>query len=123
MKLKELHQNILELCLHDYTELWLVIVRISQDSYPTNKVSDSVFHTTIKEVREMLESGLFEAGNLKRENGGEVFTAFDLSIDGTIDYIEKEWKKLEGNAPHVGYICWFRATLAGEKLGKKLHLI
>jgi hypothetical protein len=122
MSLTELQINLLDNCLHDYTELWLIIVKVSQGSYPVGLVPEPIFLRTIEVVREMLESGLFVAGNLSLTNNEDEFKPLGFSVEDTISYIKKEWINQGCEAPWVGYICWFQLTQAGLEVAHELGL-
>lgn len=106
------------MCVDDYTELWYVIRLVYPSFSSENPIPDWVINKTLELIHQMLESGYIEAGILR-----ESFSPLKISLDETISYIKSMWNKLEGKPLRVGYICWFRATQAGEKLARELNLI
>jgi len=118
MVLEELEKEILALCADDDTELWLIIKRISKDSYSFTTIPETDRQKTMTVLRRLLENNIVNAGFLQGSN----FEILSLSVDETIAYIEAEWDKL-GKTPNMGDICWFRATPKGEKLAHELDLI
>jgi hypothetical protein len=118
MELQELHKEILAMCADDYTELWYVIRLVYPSLSSENPIPDWVNNKALEPIRQMLESGYIEAGNLY-----ESFSSLKLSPAETISYIKNAWEKLEGKSLRVGYICWFRATPTGEQLARELNLI
>ncbi len=125
MKLKENHKRILQDCLHDYVGLWDLI----KDVYPEIQVRfplpNWVLNSTLEEVREMLNTGLFLIGSHNPENKGEEFIPFTMSIDEIAMLIEREWKSKENtnNNLYIGYFCWFQASPTGKEIAQELGLI
>lgn len=122
MRLQDTHKNILALCADDDTGFWLVVKTIANGAYSFEKLPEWVRPKTIEVLRDLLQSGLIEAGNFESQNSGSYkFQPILLPTDEVIKYIEREWDELR-KLPNIGDICWFRATLAGKQMADELGL-
>lgn len=122
MDFQDIHKEILGLCADDDIGLWLIIKRVAKDDYIIDSVPEWGRQKTLEVLRDLLQNGLIGAGNFQaKDSGGYEFQPLKLSTDEVINYIEREWDEL-GKTPNIGDICWFRATLAGEKLADDLGL-
>jgi hypothetical protein len=118
MELQDIHKAILAECAYDDVGLWAIVWDVNQGPYGSEaRLPEWVRQKTIETIRDLLQSGLIEAGN----PNGPKFQSVSSSVDETIAYIEREWDRL-GRAPNIGDVCWFRATPAGEQLAHELNL-
>jgi hypothetical protein len=71
---------------------------------------------TLEFVRELLDSGLFEAGFPTRDG---CFEAWVLTPPEAVVKIDAEWTAL-GTDPSLGDVVWFNLTEAGEREAKRI---
>ena len=118
MELQEIHKEILALCVDDYTELWLVIHRMSKDAYPRDSMPTWVRQKTLEVIDDLLHCGLISIGDFW---GKPKFKPMSVTVTEAIDYIERIWDDL-GHTPTIGDGCWFKATSDGEQLVHELGI-
>lgn len=122
MDIQDTHKEILELCIGDGVGFWLILKRISKDTYALDSVPEWVRQKTMTVIKDLMQSRLIEAGHFDPDDtGGFRFRPILLSVDEVIKYIEQEWDRLE-KTPNIGDVCWFRLTLAGKQLTSELGL-
>ncbi len=122
MGIQDIHKEILELCIDDGVGFWLILKRISKDTYALDSVPEWAHQKTVAVIKDLMQSGLIEAGNFVSDDSGSFkFEPILLSVDEVITYIEQEWDKL-GKSPNIGDVCWFKLTLSGKQLANELGL-
>ena len=70
---------------------------------------------TIELVRLVIERGLMEIGDLRKDG----FHKWEMPIEESLRRVELEWNAL-GRPPSLGEICWLRNTEKGNQLGESL---
>jgi hypothetical protein len=114
-ELLEPHRLILQLCMEEQVGLWFVIPHI--DDFYRGDDRASIKSRTSMVLEALMKDGLIRAGAPTKDGRG--FVPWELSTDGAITRIEKEWSAL-GREPSIGDIVWFAATPAGERLIDRL---
>ncbi|MEP6468150.1 MAG: hypothetical protein ABJC24_00105 [Chloroflexota bacterium] len=71
---------------------------------------DAVRDIALNLIREVLQTGLMEAGDIT--GGG--FTAWELSPLESLGRIEREWQVLK-RSPHIGEVGWLANTAKGSR--------
>ena len=109
MDLDRIRQEILTHLEIDWVELWLFPHLLHEiggvrDEAKRREVSMAL-------IRELLESGIIEAGEIDWEK--KRFVPWLLGVEETIGRIESEWTQL-GREPGMSEIGWFSLTEKGE---------
>jgi hypothetical protein len=120
MELNQLQKTLLEDSTYDDMGLWVVIWEITK-AYTTKDPPEIIRREAIGVIREMLRNGWIVIGTPINKDGEVVFQLFHMSVDRAIEFIEREWDKLD-RFPNIGEVCWFRATPAGIQLANELGL-
>lgn len=107
MSLSEIISDILSRGLDDWIDLAEVatVVKNFGPKISNNEVRDM----SVAVVRELLQSGLMQVGDLARDG----FHPWQLALGESVARIEDEWVAL-GRRPAVGEICWLHNTEAGN---------
>jgi hypothetical protein len=102
---------VLANCFEDHVGLWEV-VRTAQDHLPA-LADDQLMAVVLRSLKDLLETGLVEAGTPTADGRG--FVAWEASPSETLTRIADEWKSL-GRAPTIGEIVWFTTSPRGDQL-------
>ena len=79
--------------------------------------ADEIRDLSLKIIREIVEQGLMEIGDLPDE--GRRLKLWPMTPQECLDRVEREWKAL-GRNPSISEICWLQNTDKGNALGEEL---
>ena len=98
---------------------WLYAAEVA---YAANEIghaqsADEIRDLSLKIIREIVEQGLMEIGDLPDE--GRRLKLWPMTPQECLDRVEREWKAL-GRNPSISEICWLQNTDKGNALGEEL---
>jgi hypothetical protein len=106
---QEFKKQLLDECERDEVGLWFIIRRL-RDELGMND-QGQIRQSTLKMVRELLETGDVVAGDHASANSGLPawkIVSWDGSIDDVLARIDREWDRL-GREPNIGEIVTLQA--------------
>lgn len=108
-------EEVLRLGLDDWVELDRVHLYVSKENL--GQPLSVIQNKTLELIRSLVSDGMFVLGDVKR---GEGFTAWNTSIDESMQRIRDVYVKNFQDENTWMWFCWLNATEEGENVAKSL---